>query len=312
MPAPEKIPGLRITVQGGISNHLEDSFLFDYFKVDGTGWGTPFLLVPEATTVDSESLKLLCNASEEDVILSNVSPLNIKFSYLKGSSCEVEKNSRIESGKPGGPCTEQVFPINSEFTGRPVCTASSSYQQRKIEQLRSLNLSDEEFQKQSREVLFKECLCVGLSNAAFLAHNMEPIKGNSLSVTICPGPNIAYFSKIATLQEMTDHIYGRSSLLDNSIRPNLFVKELNIYIKYLKEKYNEVSPIKDDKVLKFYTGFCQNLLNGIEYYKGLSTKMVRFPAIEIEQMKTELNKAGNDIMELKQNILKESLINKVD
>ncbi|HWL00573.1 MAG TPA: hypothetical protein VNQ55_11520, partial [Parapedobacter sp.] len=42
----------RITVQGGIGTAGEDRFLLDYYQLDGTGWGSPFLLVPEATNVD--------------------------------------------------------------------------------------------------------------------------------------------------------------------------------------------------------------------------------------------------------------------
>jgi len=299
---PKQSPELRITVQGGIGNAKEDTFLQEYYNVDGTGWGTPFLLVPEATTVDEATLKLLMNSKVGDVILSNNSPLGVKFSYLKGSSREIEKNERINSGKPGGTCTEQVFPINTEFSGKPVCTASHSYQMRKLEQLKSLNLSDAEFEKQSKAAFTKECLCVGLSNAALIKHNIEPIKGNSLSVTVCPGPNIAYFSKTATLKEMTDHIYGRTNLLNHTYRPNLFVSELNIYIDYLKDKYQEALPIADNKMIKYYQEFCNNLLNGISYYEELTTKMTNFSDLEKEQMKIELLKAEKEVLQFKETI----------
>lgn len=305
---PDKAPELRITVQGGIGNFKEDNFLHKYYGVDGTGWGTPFLLVPEATTVDNETLKLLSKAQVGDVILSDNSPLGIKFSYLKGSSSEIEKNSRVENGKPGGPCTEQVFPINTEFSGKPVCTASFSYQLRKLEQLKSLNLSKEEYQKQSKAVFTKECLCVGLSNAALIKHGLEAIKGNSLSVTVCPSPNIAYFSKIATLKEMTDHIYGRTDLLDNIYRPNFFVSELYIYIKYLKDQYQESLPINDDKTIKYYIDFCQNILHGIDYYKELTAKMIDFTTAETEKMYAEVIQAEKEVLEFKETIEKTALV----
>ncbi len=44
---------VRVTVQGGIGTAREDAFLRSYHGVDGTGWGSPFLLVPEATNVDN-------------------------------------------------------------------------------------------------------------------------------------------------------------------------------------------------------------------------------------------------------------------
>ncbi|MBZ0166554.1 MAG: hypothetical protein K8I00_07075, partial [Candidatus Omnitrophica bacterium] len=40
-------PELRITAQGGIGTALEDSFLLNYYDLDGTGWASPFLLCPE-------------------------------------------------------------------------------------------------------------------------------------------------------------------------------------------------------------------------------------------------------------------------
>ena len=49
-------PVVRVTVQGGIGTAQEDSFLHTYYEVDGTGWGSPFLLVPEATNVDEDTL----------------------------------------------------------------------------------------------------------------------------------------------------------------------------------------------------------------------------------------------------------------
>src|SRR5690606_174232 len=42
---------IRVSVQGGIGTHQEDAFLRTHYEVTSTGWGTPFLLCPEATTV---------------------------------------------------------------------------------------------------------------------------------------------------------------------------------------------------------------------------------------------------------------------
>jgi hypothetical protein len=54
-------PELKITAQGGIGTSEENSFLIDYYNLDSTGWGSPFLLVPEATNVDDETLNKLKN-----------------------------------------------------------------------------------------------------------------------------------------------------------------------------------------------------------------------------------------------------------
>src|SRR5665647_1502937 len=55
----EILPDTRITVQGGIGTAEEDKFIREYYQLDGTGWGSPFLLVPEVTNVDNETLHQL-------------------------------------------------------------------------------------------------------------------------------------------------------------------------------------------------------------------------------------------------------------
>lgn len=266
----EKPHPIKITVQGGIGTYEEDHFLHSYYEVDSTGWGTPFLLCPEATTVDDATLQALSKAKEQDVILSKNSPLGVRFNYLKGLSGEKEKLERIERGKAGSPCTEKFLESNTEFTEKPICTASIKYQKLKIEQLKSLQLPAGEYEKQASEVLGKECLCVGLSNAASILYK-QPFVKNLDAVTICPGPNIAYFSKVSTLKEMTDHIYGRGIVLQGNDRPHMFIKELRLYVDYLKEQIAEANPA-DNKFVKYCTTFGKNLMEGMEYYQNLLQK----------------------------------------
>lgn len=63
-------PPLNITYQGGIGTHEEDHFLRTYYQLDGTGWGSPFLLVPEATSVDEDTLQRILEAKKSDYFLS--------------------------------------------------------------------------------------------------------------------------------------------------------------------------------------------------------------------------------------------------
>lgn len=72
---PEQIPVVRVTVQGGVGTAQEHHFLLDYYKVDAVGWGSPFLLVPEATSVDKATRALIAGATEKDLYLSAISPL---------------------------------------------------------------------------------------------------------------------------------------------------------------------------------------------------------------------------------------------
>lgn len=259
---------LKITVQGGIGTHEEAEYLMRQYNVESTGWGTPFLLCPEATTVDDETLQLLCAAREDDVVLSKNSPLGVRFNYLKGTSGEKEKNERIKAGKPGSPCTEKHLVSNTEFTTEPVCTASHKYQSKKIEQLSSLNLTGEEYRKRYDDVVNKECLCVGLSNSAVSVYGLPPIR-KLTAVTVCPGPNIVYFDKVVTLKQMADHIYGRSTVLQRTDRPHMFIKELELNVDYLAE----LCEASDAKALKDAGKYCTTLLQGIAYYKNMAEEI---------------------------------------
>ena len=264
-------PRMTFSVQGGIGTYDEDDFLHKHYNIESTGWGTPFLLVPEATTVDEATLKLLCAAKEKDVVLSRNSPLGVRFYYLKGTTAENEKLLRIKNGKPGSPCTEKHLGFNTEFTKDPICTASHKYQKLKITQLQSLNLPEPQYKKQLNDVLDKECLCVGLCNAAAIKYKQTFIKKMN-AVNICPGPNIINFSKVVSLQTMTDHIYGRKNILTNTNRPHMFIAELNLYIDYLKEQLEEdiLQPAQFFKKKKYYATFFQNITDGIIYYRQLT------------------------------------------
>lgn len=261
---------IKITAQGGIGSFEEDQFLHRHYAVESTGWGTPFLLVPEATTVDEHTLGLLCKASKEDVVLSNNSPLGIRFHYLKGTTADLEKMDRISAGKPGSPCTEKHLGFNTEFTTAPICTASRQYQKLKIEALKKLGLSNEAYQKQLTNIQDKECLCIGLSNAASRLYNVPFVK-KLHAINICPGPNIAYFTKVVSLQTMTDHIYGRTDIVNDKQRPHMFIAELGLYIQYFKEQItNDAGSEPDNKKMKYYQEFFNNLMNGISYYRQLT------------------------------------------
>jgi len=234
----DKAPEILFTVQGGIGTHEEDAYLHQHYQFHSTGWGTPFLLVPEATTVDEPTLKLLSASKDKNVKLSHNSPLGVRFHYLKGTSSEVEKYQRISVGNPGSPCTEKHLSFNTEFTKEPICTASKKYQKLKLEQLQSLNLPAHELAKQVAELQDKECLCVGLSNSAAIMYDKVLVKKMD-AVTICPGPNIVNFSDVVSLPKMIDHIYGRDQVSMPTNRPHMFVAELYLYIDFLKEQIQE-------------------------------------------------------------------------
>ena len=94
---------LRITVQGGIGTAAEDACCESYYGADGTGWATPFLLVPEVTNVDDEHLQKLCAATNGDVYLSDSSPFGLPFWNLRTSASEEARRRRIAEDRPGSP-----------------------------------------------------------------------------------------------------------------------------------------------------------------------------------------------------------------
>lgn len=292
---------IRLTVQGGIGTSREDAFLRSFYAVDGTGWGTPFLLVPEATTVDDKTLRQLKEAREEDVVLSRKSPLGVRFHYLRNSSAEAERLDRIARGVPGSPCTEKYLVSNTEFGPEPICTASRAYQKRKIEQLTTLELSEEEHNRRYRDIVEKECLCVGLSNAAVKAYDLKPFK-KLTGVNICPGPNIAYFGDIASLRQMVDHIYGRVNLIMSSSRPHMFIKELKLYFDYLREYLGENGNAPDNRTRSYIEVFFSNLSDGVAYYRKLAAKLTGEWACVRDKLNDGLETVEQQLEELMQQV----------
>ena len=264
---------IKITAQGGVGTAEEHQFLLDHYNIDSVGWGTPFLLVPEVTAVDQTTLNKLADAKEDDLYLSNISPLGVPFHSLKGNTKDLEKLSLIAKGRPGSSCPKEYVAINNkEFTERNICTASRQYQFLKLNELDKEDLPFEEYQARYEKIVDKSCICVGLGTSALLKNNMDTkIEGEGVS--ICPGPNLAYFSKIMSLKEMTDHIYGRLNVLSRTDRPNMFIKELKIYIEYIKNKIEEAKDSLSDKQEKYFITFINNLKEGINYYYDLFSNL---------------------------------------
>ncbi|PKV62798.1 nitronate monooxygenase family protein [Pontibacter ramchanderi] len=266
---PAAAPTMHITVQGGIGTAEEHDFLLEHYGMDAAGWGTPFLLVPEATTVDAETMEKLARAKKEDLYLSPISPLGVPFNSLRGTSSEALTLARIEKGKPGSPCEKKHLVSNTDFTKEPICTASRKYQRNKLVQLQGMGLPEAEYKAEEAKVLSKECLCEGLANTALVKLGIARKTVASRPIAICPGPNLAYFSNIFKLQEMVDHIYGRMNVLNNTYRPHVFINELNMYVQYWKNKKAELQETMTDKQEKYLQSFWQNLQQGISYYKEL-------------------------------------------
>ena len=286
----EHIPEVRITVQGGIGTYQEDKFLRDFYSLDGTGWGSPFLLVPEATNVDEATLHQLAHAKQEDFYLSNASPLGVPFNNFSKSTSEIQRRNRIQQGRPGSPCYKKFLSGNTEFTTQPICTASRQYQDLKIKQINAKAISVLEKENEIRTVIEKECLCEGLTSPAYIKNGVE-LPHKLKAVAICPGPNLAFFSGVFSLEEMVGHIYGRKDVLNAVSRPNMFVNELNLYVDYLKNEISKNIASWTIRQEKQYNTFKENLIKGISYYRSILTEMKSEKNLMIERMKSELEQA---------------------
>ena len=299
MHIPEQPLDLIITVQGGVGTAEEHDFLMENYNANSVGWGTPFLLVPEATSVDKDTRKLLAGAKEDDLYLSHISPLGIPFNTLRGTTNEKFKLKRIEQNKAGSSCPKRFLALSKEYDAKGICSASKKFQDLKLDelQLQKDTLSDEIFEKKKSNITERACLCVGLANASYLENDIE-IKGQAQGVIICPGPNMAYFDKEVSLSEMVQHIYGNASVLTVTDRPNLFVKELKMYLDYLKNEIQDVTEEITLGQIKKWNSFKNNLLQGIEYYEDLFSVTPFFESTKKEILR-QFDFYKNELIEFK-------------
>jgi hypothetical protein len=305
---PKNPLSIEITAQGGVGTNEEHDFLLNHYKVDSVGWGSPFLLVPEATVVDKKTLDKLVEAKEEDIYLSDISPLGVPFNNLRGNTKDLEKSKLINKGRPGSSCPKKFVALNKEFKETGICTASREYQYLKIKELDNNNLSTSDYKDKYNKIIEKTCTCVGLGTSALLAYNLDT-KTEGEGVSICPGPNLAYYSNIMSLKDITNHIYGRSNMLSKIPRPNLFIKELNIYLDFLKDKLDQTKETLDRRQEKYFKTFSENLTEGILYYHNLFSNLKNsFEDIK-EQLLTDLALSDKRLVLLKIEI--NSLIQKL-
>jgi hypothetical protein len=262
---------VRVTFQGGLGTGEEDQLLRDYYHVDGTGWGTPFLLVPEVTNVDDEHLRKLCDATDDDVFLSDNSPFGLPFWNLRSSASEQARRRRIEENHPGSPCPKGFVKLfNTEFTTHPICTASRQYQQLKLKQLKQEDLPEPQRTAMRESVMAKSCICHDLAGAVTLKLGIDP----AATPAVCCGPNIVNFSKVHTLEEMVGNIYGRVSLVTNPNRPHMLLRELALYIDYMRDTLKKQALGLAESTPDYWREFRDNLLDGIDHYRRLAGQFV--------------------------------------
>lgn len=299
LPIPKNPLTVKFTAQGGVGTSEEHTFLLEEFKLDSIGWGSPFLLVPEATSVDAETRNLLAKAKENDFYLSNISPLGVPFNSLKGVSNDFWKQKRIDDNKAGSSCPKRLLALTPTDDGKGICTASKEYQDAELGKLneQKIEISEREYEIKFQKITEKACLCVGLANAAYMENDIK-IKGQKQGVVICPGPNLAYFDHEVSLANMVQHIYGNANVMHETDRPNFFVKELKMYVDYFKNEIETFTDEISNKQVKKWNSFRSNINEGIDYYQNLF-KSTSFFNKNLEKIKNQLDFYKTEINEVK-------------
>ncbi len=263
-----KPPETKITVQGGICSSEENNLLFEHYKVDGTGWGTPFLLVPEVTNVDKIHLQKLALATRKDVFLSNSSPFGVPFWNLSSSHSEEARRIRIRQGKPGSTCVRGFLKMKNDVTEHRSCTASRTYQKIKLSNL--IQNSDNPKKKFADvfNTMSKSCICMDLTGSATLKLGID----TNVNPAICCGPSIEYFDSVYTLETMVDHIYGRKDIPGLQNRPSFLIRELQLYIDYYRSELEKTAEGIIERTTKYLVEFKKNLFVSIEHYQALANE----------------------------------------
>lgn len=293
---------IRLTAQGGVGTADEHRLLTDYYGMDSVGWGTPFLLVPEATTVDDETIRLLADATEDDLYLSDVSPLGVPFNNIRRNTKDLEKMKRVEENNPGSPCTKQHLKLFRDNNGNAICTASREYQREKIAEAEAAISDPSRLQKVKSMIFEKVCLCAGLAASAQVKHGIDT-RSDGTAVAICPGPNLAWFDKVVGLKEMVGHIYGRNNVISRTGRPHMFVNELRMYVDHLRRKAEENRASGNARETRNLVAFQNNLLKGIDYYRDLFSRVNGLFHINETEARQQFEECRKEVIAIELNTL---------
>jgi len=260
---------VKVTAQGGIGTAAENRMLMDVYHLDGTGWGTPFLLVPEVSNVDEEHIAKLAAATSEEVYLSDASPLHVPFWNLYTSASEIARRRRIDEGVPGSACPKGHGALKIDMADVPICVSSRWYVKKRLEALEEEDISEEKRERLREYILAKSCICHDLSGGATRKNDIDP----DATTSICCGLSITDFSAPATLEMMLGHIYGLRDLLTNDKRPHMFVRELRLNVEFVEDLISKYRVGLTEYTNKVFDETKANLIEGIEYYRAFAERL---------------------------------------
>jgi len=196
---------------------------------------------------------------------------------------------------------KKYLTFNTEFTDKPICTASRTYQSKKIKELNKLGLKGKQYKEALEKIIEKACICTGLGTS-FLINNGLSTKKVGEGVSLCPGPNMAYFNKIVSLKKMVGHIYGRENLIERNDRPHVFIKELKLYRDYFQNQMKESIFTVNDRASRRLDKFRLQLLDGIAYYKELFQTKMGMDRQQLIPILNQLTEAENQLLRSEKNL----------
>ena len=259
---PEQSPPVRVSAQGGVGTASEHNFLKERFALDSVGWGSPFLMVPEAVILDERTRNHLIEAKKEEVKLSWSSPLGVRFWWLTTCASEDARKDRIERGYPGSVCTARHVALNTEYPGLPLCKGSRAYQKRKMAEL---DPRHPDYHLQLERLQAPACICVDLCGS-FLEATGEDAKPPP---AICPGPNIVNFQGTFAFEDLVQHIYGKKEILTRPDRPHMFLRELELYLEVFDEDLEVLGTAVESATRSHLEKTLDGLEEGILFYHKL-------------------------------------------
>jgi uncharacterized protein (DUF2236 family) len=91
---------------------------------------------------------------------------------------------------------------------------------------------------------------------------------------------------------MVGHVYGKLQINLDAERPHVFVKELQLYMQYLKAEMEKALPESNQKFENYVEKFKRNLESGIQYYQELTNAV----AIGKEEVIKKMNEQLDEIL----------------
>jgi hypothetical protein len=124
-------------------------------------------------------------------------------------------------------------------------------------------MSPDDIRQHRSNVLAKACVCHELGGTILRELEIS----QRVAPAICPGPSTPRFTQVYALDQMVDNVYGRETLVKDSVDYNMFLLEAGIYVDYLLRGRSGVieGSFAGDEGTN-WERFESNLRDGLEYY----------------------------------------------